>query len=301
MSVASDPRARWAAPALHGSSRHTETFDAGLPVGLIATPRHQFVWCSADEKLSTVLARETSRFDHLPVVNGEDLDRPIIGLLDTTKFRNAPAPDEAVGNVMSPLTEENLIGADAGLLAFVRDADRHECRLVVSGGSIAGLVTLSDLQQLPVRAALFTMVTLLEITMAEAIRAEAGVAGTWTDRLSPERRRAVQQSVETARRGSHDIEPLAFTQFADKVTILRKSPQFSWSKTQFKTELSAIEKLRNNLAHANSYAETRERARQTCASLRQIEAWIERLSGWPDRCVRDSPEAGDRVSSSRYS
>ena len=42
------------------------------------------------------------------------------------------------------------------LLDFVRTADEHSCRLVVDGGRVTGLVSLSDIQKLPVRAALFT-------------------------------------------------------------------------------------------------------------------------------------------------
>jgi len=51
---------------------------------------------------------------------------------------------------MQPLSEDNLIGADAGILAFVKMADRHSCRLVIAGSEITGLVSLSDVQQLPV-------------------------------------------------------------------------------------------------------------------------------------------------------
>ena len=43
------------------------------------------------------------------------------------------------------------------------------CRLVVSGTGIVGLVTLSDLQKLPVRAVLLALLTGLEISMSEAI------------------------------------------------------------------------------------------------------------------------------------
>jgi hypothetical protein len=64
-------------------------------------------------------------------------------------------PKGRVYEKMRHLSEANLIGADASILAFVRDADRHKCRLVVSGCEISGLVSLSDLQRLPVRAALF--------------------------------------------------------------------------------------------------------------------------------------------------
>ena len=65
-----------------------------------------------------------------------------------------------------------MIGADASIIDFVMAA--HECptRLVVSGDRVAGLVRLSDLQHLPVRVAIFTLTTSLEIAMAKRIESE---------------------------------------------------------------------------------------------------------------------------------
>jgi len=88
---------------------------------------------------------------------------------------------------MWPLSEDDMIGADASIVAFVRDADRHKCRLVVSGCEINGLVSLSDLQKLPVRAALFTMVTHLEMVMANFIRRHCGAYAEWQRSLPDER------------------------------------------------------------------------------------------------------------------
>jgi hypothetical protein len=65
----------------------------------------------------------------------------------------ASVSEEPVSARMSRLSDENLIGADASILTFVRNADRQKCRLVLSGLEISGLVSLSDLQRLPVWAA----------------------------------------------------------------------------------------------------------------------------------------------------
>ncbi|MGO4843671.1 hypothetical protein AB4144_66485, partial [Rhizobiaceae sp. 2RAB30] len=67
------------------------------------------------------------------------------------------------------LREAHLIGADASILSFVKEADTRPFRLLVSERGIVGLVSLSDLQKLPVRAALFGLVTGLEMAMTDAI------------------------------------------------------------------------------------------------------------------------------------
>jgi hypothetical protein len=112
-----------------------KAFENGLAVSLIATPRDKIRTCHVDEDLATVVAaNRADRFDFLPVIapQGDPSDR-IIGLIDLESFMSANATLEgAVRDHMRALSEENLIGADAGILAFVRDADQHRLRLIVS-------------------------------------------------------------------------------------------------------------------------------------------------------------------------
>ena len=179
---------------------------------------------------------------------------------------------------MRPLSEENLIGADASILDFVRDADHQRCRLVVSGPDISGLVSLSDLQRLPVRAALFAIVTHLEITMTNWIRLEFNGRDDWLGGLSQGRREKVLKKVEEAKSGDAYIDTLLFTEFGDKVTIIKKGPNFAWGKTSFEDDLAKIQALRNSLAHASDYANTQAHARDVCKTVRLTDSWIKRLT-----------------------
>jgi hypothetical protein len=221
-------------------------------------------------------------FDYFPVVEcGDTPSRGrIIGLVEVIPFMHGVEPRGLVRDRMRPLSEENLIGADASLLTFIRNADQQMCRLVVSGPEINGLVSLSDLQQLPVRAALFAMVTHLEITMAQAIRREFNQSEDWIDRLSAPRKGKVRKDAAEAKTQDTFVDTLLYTQFCDKVTIVRKSPHFCWSKTSFDADLGKVQSLRNDLAHANDYAATREAASQVCETVRLMDDWIEKLASW---------------------
>ncbi|WP_287209273.1 hypothetical protein, partial [Mesorhizobium sp.] len=77
------------------------------------------------------------------------------GLFFAERFFDATPPSGKISESVIPLSEETLVGADASILDFIRDADQRPCRLVVSGRQIEGLVSISDMQKLPVRAALF--------------------------------------------------------------------------------------------------------------------------------------------------
>src|SRR5690606_28851255 len=135
-----------------------------------------------------------------------------------------------------PLSEECLIGADASILAFIVEADRHTCRLVVSGSEISGLVSLADLQKLPVRAALFAMITHVEITMTGAIRREFDGSDAWMERLSDDRQAKVEEIAAKSRDENNFVDSILSTQFADKTTIIQKSPSFRGSRSAFERE-----------------------------------------------------------------
>jgi hypothetical protein len=268
----------WASSSI-GNEPHVtiEALQKGLTVDLIATKRSNFEICAHDEMLSTVVARNrNNRFDFLPVI--ESATGPIVGLIEIAPLMEGGIADRRVDAMMRPLSKENLLGADASILTFIRDADRQKCRLVVSGHEISGLVCLSDIQRLPVRAALFGLITYLEIIMANVIRREFDQTEAWLGRLSEGRRRNLENQIGKARVDDGLVDALLFTQFIDKVTIIRKSPLFKFGRDLFESELKKIQSLRNHLAHANDYAASPESASETCRTVRLIDKWSKHLS-----------------------
>ncbi|SDR39049.1 hypothetical protein SAMN05519103_02589 [Rhizobiales bacterium GAS113] len=280
-------RSAWANSSIGNDPDLTvEALQSGLTVSLIATKRADFETCIRDEEILTVVNRNRrNRFDFLPVI-GATKDRAevrskIVGLIEIAPLMQSATSDERVFARMRPLSEENLIGADASILAFVRDADRQKCRLVVSGHEISGLVSLSDLQRLPVRAALFGLVTHLEIIMADAIRREFDSTDGWIERLSEGRKAQLQDEIGKATVGDGLVDELLFTQFADKMTIIHRSPYFTFGKNSFKGDLKQVQALRDHLAHANDYAASPRAACEVCSTVRLIDKWNRMLSNWP--------------------
>jgi hypothetical protein len=247
-----------------------ETLHVGLTVSLVATPREQLMTCSIDERLSVVHQRNEPGYDFLPVVgrtsNGGG---SLVGLLETARLEGHSASD-IVADAYMPIAEMFLIGADASILQFVVDADEKPCRLVVSETKIIGLVSLSDLQKLPVRAALFALITGFEMTMMDAIRRIFPNDSDWMHSLTEDRRSKIASEVEKSKRADGFVEKLLFTQFCDKSDIIRKCLSLRQSKKQLKDQLREIEKLRNSLAHANNYASTPPQAKSVCALVRTL-------------------------------
>jgi hypothetical protein len=243
---------RWANSHKVGSSGVFEAVHSGLTVQLIATSRDDLMTCNSDDAASLVIARNTGQYDFIPVVaapaNGQ---QRIIGLFHAAGFAEGPAPDGRVEKYLLPLSEAYLIGADASVLDFITDADARPCRLVLAGPRISGLVSLSDLQKLPVRAALFALITGFEITVAEAIRGKFATDEDWMVWLNDGRKEIIQQEIAKSKKDDGFVDALLFTQFCDTKEIIIKSFQIGQSKTKLRDQLDKIQVLRDNVAHAN--------------------------------------------------
>jgi hypothetical protein len=249
---------------------------AVLPVSLIATPRAALFTCAPSEKVCDVITRH-SDYDHIPVTQDGTPQSRVLGMLDVHRYRDSNST-VTVSDLYGTLCEEHLIGADAPIIEFILDAGERDCRLLVSGKSISGLVTLSDLQSLPVRAALFALVTRLEIVMTEWIKREFSQDGdAWLKRLSEGRRERVRAEIRAAKRSDTFVDELLCTYFGDKVGIVGKSPSLPGNRKEFASAMSAAIKLRNAVAHAHNYASSRASALQVCSTVGRITSWIDAL------------------------
>ena len=255
-----------------------ETIDAiqtGLTVRLVMTERSRLMTCSTLDSIDSLMANNVDRFSVVPVLeNGL-----ICGLYRAERwFDVGQPPRKPVGKDFEHLTEEHLIGSSTSILNFVMTADERPIGLVVSGPEIVGLVCLADFHKLPVRAALFSIVTALELAMADLIR------DTWPDGpngwlclLSADRRKEVEDRNTNARQNDTFVSHILSTQFADKATIILKQGLLSGSKTRLKRDFRAIQKLRDDLAHSKDYAETTSAAKSVSRTVTTILSLTNRI------------------------
>lgn len=247
-----------------------ERVQRGLTVESIMTPRTLWMDCRRDDNVRELMSQNTARYSFLPVLDEEER---ILGLYRAEEWfgRERESPDQPIGTEFVPFAENLVVGADATIIEFLTSAHEQPTKLVVSGHRVAGLVSLSDLQQLPVRAALFTLITSLEIVMAEWIEAQwPDDPESWLDLLSPGRREKVLKRIEDFKNSDSFVNEVLCTEFADKCTIIRDRAAFPASNTQMAHEFSAIRDLRDRIAHASHYAQTPQRALKVCCVTRRI-------------------------------
>jgi hypothetical protein len=238
-----------------------------LTVDLIMVRRGDFDTCGLDETAAQVKARNAKQFSYLPV---SDSEGRILGLYNSERWFHSDVPDSKVGDDFEPLSEEILIGANASIVEFVMQADTHPTNLVVSGSRIEGLVSLSDIQQLPARAAIFTLITSLEMALAMAISFRWPDSSDWMSLLSPGRQAKLLEEIKNAERADGLVSEIAFTQLQDKATIVSRVKMLDRSQGSLARDFKAINRLRDDVAHANAYADQPERARAVCDVVRRI-------------------------------
>jgi hypothetical protein len=257
----------WASLPLEGNPDLVmSSLERGMTVGLI--PTFNPLCCEARDEISEVVDRDDLReFDYVPV----EENGTVVGLLERTK---PDLPDgRPVRAGMTPLHGDLLRSSDAGILSYIEGAERFPCRLVLSQDTVNSIITLSDLQKLLARPAIFLLVTHVELLMAQWIRRNCTSEGTWLDELSDGRRDQVNDKWADLQSNSLAIDKLAATEFADKVDVLLKLRPPD-GKTKARKELKRVERLRDGVAHAGDYVLTRESAEKTVATVLAARRWI---------------------------
>ncbi len=247
-----------------------------LIVDLIAVKRADFRWCKRSELLRAVVERYGGSYDYIPIIDGNTVECPIVSLLHLAGVKSNVDADAMVETYAIPLTEKYLIGANESIIKFMQHKHEHGFCLTVSGGRISGLVSISDLQRLPVQVAVFAMITVFEMTMGDTIRCLHNGSESWKTELKHTRRASLQKKIDAARSGSLFVDDdVMYTEFCDKRDIIWK--RVRKQHPAFYRDAKQIESIRNALAHANNTVLGPKGVEQACNTISMIYFWLEEL------------------------
>lgn len=266
----------WARPVLDGDSNLLfSSVEEGLTVRLVTT--FEPYCCDVDEDLAEVVGRQDLReFDYVPVKENDE----IVGLLHRAEHDTEGASGR-VRDAMCHLRGDLIISADAGILSYIEYANERPCRLVLSGSRLDGIVTMSDLQRLPVRPAIFLLITHLELLMSDWIRQRCQSEREWIEQLGNDRPKNIEKQWKKLQANDLAIDRLTATHFSDKYKLVMKLSSLE-DPEESENELYRIKELRNRVAHAGDYALTQETARETIEVVGLTRKWIRLLGVEPD-------------------
>ena len=155
---------------------------------------------------------------------------------------------------LQPFAPHQLVAESTPLSEVIHILADEEHVFVVSGQGISGIITRADLNKPPVRALLFTLITLLEMHLTYWI-GQLFPDESWSQHLSESRLRNATEMLKKRRSRAEDISLLECLQLCDKRDIIRKSEEYRdhlalGSSRQTIKILDRIEKLRDHVAHA---------------------------------------------------
>lgn len=249
--------------------------ERGLTVMEIAT--FKLFRCGLLDSVADLRAKfQPIGIDYLPVA---DQDR-IVGVLDLA----SAAVDKTVPEAMLPLSEDMLVSSNdpiSDVLGLLRDC---HFRLVVRGGRIDGIVTLSDLHKLPVRVLAFTQVSHLEMLMGAIIKSKCRTEEEWTSRLSECRLKKAKAKQEDLKSKRVDPPLLECTDFCDKRDMVRKILKLPRGFTK---DLKKVESLRNQVAHAAGHGDGPDASKDFISQLMLTADWITHLRKYLEQLSTD--------------
>jgi CBS domain-containing protein len=204
----------------HHEADH-QKIQAVLTLEQIMTPRSAFLCCAATDRISEAFSHVPEVYDAVPVVDGnpKSMDAEIVGVI-WRRDLDRVKPLARADSYLDERPVEIPLRASMPMLDYARIASADRVSFISDGASIVGLVTVYDLERLPVRLCLFEHLLYFEQRLGEAIVSLAPDADTWPD-MAPRKRDEIQQGTSKAIQRDHLGSPILGIGFTEKVEIAR--------------------------------------------------------------------------------
>lgn len=254
--------ARWSSPVVDPARGHWEAVRQQGAVGLIATAWADVQCRSPSEADAIPDEAALHDFDQIPLMSAGQVVAVFVR-----------------GGGIEPVHSGMFMAADAPLLDFVESADRQRFRLLLEGGEVVGLVTLSDLQKLPVYSLLFSMAIAVEALLVEWIRRRSGqTRDAWIDHLDPAHRSRIQRHFDRARAANLAIDLLSCASLRQEVEAAVGLGLMTRGDDHHRS-FESLARLRDAVCHVQEYAATPEQALAVPARVREAASladWLQR-------------------------
>ncbi|MCC6474796.1 MAG: hypothetical protein IT514_13740 [Burkholderiales bacterium] len=260
---------RWASTPLGTSaSVFLTAVRSGTPVSLIATPRADLKVRQKARWRGTERDPELADFDQVPLTSRDGVS------IEAVFVR---------GTGLVALHEGMFMASDAPLISFLESADQQRFRFLLDDRSISGLVTLSDIQELPVYSVLFGLVIPVEMLLVDWIRKTCGSKqNAWLDLLEKKQRGIVERYWKDANKRNLAIDRLSCASFGQEIQAAQGLGLFEGTETHY-AQLKALETLRHQICHAAEIALTPEQALTIPNQVRNAHA----MASWLQAEIQD--------------
>jgi hypothetical protein len=264
---------RWASPPLGTSaSDFLVALRSETPVALVATPRAEF----RCERVTRWRAIESDAgltdFDQVPLTTAD-------GEIEAVFVR---------GKGVVRLREAMFMASNAPLISFLESADQQRFRFLLEEHKVSGMVTLSDVQKLPVYSVLFGLLIAIEILLMDWIRKTLGAdRDAWLCQLNVGQRSSIDKHWKRATKSNIAIDRLSCASFGQEIRAASGLGLFKGDDGR-QQSFKALRTLRNQICHAMEFALTPEQALTIPALVRDAEA----VATWLQERIGDAQRGG---------
>lgn len=257
---------RWASPVIDAASDYWLAVSQQGTVRLIATAWNDVRCRPLEHARGIETDEQLLDFDQVPLLTGERVVSVFVR-----------------GHGIEPVHSGMFMAADAPLLCFVEGADQQRFRLLLQGGEVVGLVTLSDLQRLPVYSLLFSLCIAVEALLVACIRRRcAGAADAWLAHLSERDRAVVEMHFNRARAANLAIDRLSCASLRQEIEAAIGLGLMQRQDARHR-DIEALARLRDAVCHVQEVAATPEQALTLPAQARAAAA----LANWLQRALSE--------------
>jgi hypothetical protein len=239
----------------------------GITIESITTHRSMLVVREKSQWPDFIDEAELADFDQVPVTEGHQ----IVGIYDRGK------------GTLRDLSESMFMAADASLLGYLEIADSRQFAFIVSENQIVGIVTLSDIQKLPVYCVLFSLLMSVEMLLVECIRAASNDdPNRWMDHLGPKTKVTIEEHWIQAQKENIGIDRLSCASFGNELSAAQGLGLLAPDEI---ATLKRLKKLRNDVFHGKEIGLIPDRALEIPVHVRdaiKTQAMLqEKLKGLP--------------------
>lgn len=223
-----------------------------LTVREIMTPRDRFIACLAGETVFDAFADVPEIYDAVPVLAGNDkadVSAEVVGLL-----RRADVPNQRwldpVDDHLDEYPVEAPIAPDLPILEFVERIEGEPVCMIANRDEVIGLVTLFDIERLPVRIALFAQLIDLEHEIGRLIEKAAPDTESWKFMLTKKvQKKALDNGLKRATQRDSIGDAILSIGFSEKLAIVKHLAANCEVFQNGVASTSGIRSLRNRIAH----------------------------------------------------
>lgn len=255
---------RWASPVLRiSASNFLASIRSAIPVAIIATPRADFR-CRPKSRWRGIQSDlELADFDQVPLTDADNV------YIEAVFVR---------GTGLVDLREDMFMASDGPLISFLETADQQRFRFLVENSKVSGMVTLSDIQRLPVYSVLFSLVLAVEMLLMDWIRKTCGAdENAWLEHLDRRQQGVIEKHWNETLKKNLAIDHLSCATFGQEI---RAAVGLGLFRNNDKRHVSfkELETLRNKICHAAEFALAPEQALTIPRHVRDAQAvatWLQ--------------------------